>query len=191
MFEIIEKQHTPKVPYIKDCEVWIKKYKTFLKEYLQYAQTHTQAVGLASTQVSYKGKRINSRFLAIKLNDTWILAINPKVRKYIGDSTSKIEGCLTWGSEKIIVAQRYSSIVIDYYTVDGKYQKETIDDAWQAQIWQHEINHLDGVKETVLDKSPAPYRTGNKIGRNDLCPCGSGLKYKKCHLGLDISDFLV
>lgn len=22
---------------------------------------------------------------------------------------------------------------------------------------------------------------GNKVGRNDLCPCGSGLKYKKCH----------
>ncbi|WP_408627122.1 SEC-C metal-binding domain-containing protein [Azospira inquinata] len=22
-----------------------------------------------------------------------------------------------------------------------------------------------------------------KIGRNDLCPCGSGMKYKKCHLG--------
>jgi len=22
---------------------------------------------------------------------------------------------------------------------------------------------------------------GNKIGRNDLCPCGSGKKYKKCH----------
>ena len=22
---------------------------------------------------------------------------------------------------------------------------------------------------------------GNKIGRNDLCFCGSGLKYKKCH----------
>ncbi|MFZ0450135.1 MAG: SEC-C metal-binding domain-containing protein [Desulfatiglandaceae bacterium] len=23
----------------------------------------------------------------------------------------------------------------------------------------------------------------NKIGRNDLCPCGSGKKFKKCHLG--------
>ncbi|MEZ4761831.1 MAG: SEC-C metal-binding domain-containing protein [Calditrichia bacterium] len=21
----------------------------------------------------------------------------------------------------------------------------------------------------------------NKVGRNDLCPCGSGKKYKKCH----------
>lgn len=22
-----------------------------------------------------------------------------------------------------------------------------------------------------------------KVGRNDLCPCGSGMKFKKCHLG--------
>ena len=21
------------------------------------------------------------------------------------------------------------------------------------------------------------------VGRNELCPCGSGIKYKKCHLG--------
>ena len=27
-------------------------------------------------------------------------------------------------------------------------------------------------------------RTGEKVGRNDLCPCGSGKKYKKCH-GVD------
>ena len=22
---------------------------------------------------------------------------------------------------------------------------------------------------------------GKKVGRNDMCPCGSGKKYKKCH----------
>jgi preprotein translocase subunit SecA len=27
----------------------------------------------------------------------------------------------------------------------------------------------------------AQRRTGEKVGRNDLCPCGSGKKYKKCH----------
>jgi preprotein translocase, SecA subunit len=26
-----------------------------------------------------------------------------------------------------------------------------------------------------------PIRVGQKVGRNDPCPCGSGLKYKKCH----------
>jgi preprotein translocase subunit SecA len=28
---------------------------------------------------------------------------------------------------------------------------------------------------------PRPVRTGQKIGRNDPCPCGSGKKYKQCH----------
>lgn len=27
----------------------------------------------------------------------------------------------------------------------------------------------------------APTNTGPRVGRNDLCPCGSGKKYKKCH----------
>ena len=30
-------------------------------------------------------------------------------------------------------------------------------------------------------KSNVGKRSGDKIGRNDPCPCGSGLKYKKCH----------
>ena len=29
--------------------------------------------------------------------------------------------------------------------------------------------------------SAAPVNGGQKVGRNDPCPCGSGKKYKKCH----------
>jgi preprotein translocase subunit SecA len=29
--------------------------------------------------------------------------------------------------------------------------------------------------------APSQRRTGDKVGRNDPCPCGSGKKYKKCH----------
>ena len=36
------------------------------------------------------------------------------------------------------------------------------------------IERMDFVPK---DRSP-------KVGRNDLCPCGSGRKYKKCHLGM-------
>ncbi|WKZ25149.1 MAG: preprotein translocase subunit SecA [Patescibacteria group bacterium] len=34
---------------------------------------------------------------------------------------------------------------------------------------------------TVYTDRKAKDDEGNKIGRNDLCPCGSGKKYKKCH----------
>lgn len=30
------------------------------------------------------------------------------------------------------------------------------------------------------DERILPVRQGEKIGRNDPCPCGSGQKYKKC-----------
>ena len=41
-----------------------------------------------------------------------------------------------------------------------------------------EMNLVSGEQE----EAPAQVqRDGDKIGRNDPCPCGSGKKYKKCH----------
>jgi preprotein translocase subunit SecA len=31
----------------------------------------------------------------------------------------------------------------------------------------------------------APVQAGPRVGRNDPCPCGSGKKYKKCHMAVD------
>jgi preprotein translocase subunit SecA len=31
------------------------------------------------------------------------------------------------------------------------------------------------------DEVKKPVVKGDKVGRNDVCPCGSGKKYKKCH----------
>ncbi len=37
------------------------------------------------------------------------------------------------------------------------------------------------VEEQVVSKTKEKDADGKVIGRNDLCPCGSGKKYKKCH----------
>ncbi|MBI3858549.1 MAG: SEC-C domain-containing protein, partial [Planctomycetes bacterium] len=34
----------------------------------------------------------------------------------------------------------------------------------------------------VEDEKPQPVRVEKKPGRNEPCPCGSGKKYKKCHM---------
>ncbi|MDH4175025.1 MAG: SEC-C metal-binding domain-containing protein, partial [Betaproteobacteria bacterium] len=58
----------------------------------------------------------------------------------------------------------------------------------QADVAQHvenvRLQHADydaalGDAETPQKAQPA--RAGQKIGRNDPCPCGSGRKYKHCH----------
>jgi preprotein translocase subunit SecA len=40
------------------------------------------------------------------------------------------------------------------------------------------------MQQQVGDRAAAPAQgaaSGAKLGRNDPCHCGSGLKYKKCH----------
>jgi preprotein translocase subunit SecA len=39
-----------------------------------------------------------------------------------------------------------------------------------------------GLKKSALDAKPAPRSRAEKVGRNDPCPCGSGKKFKACHL---------
>jgi preprotein translocase subunit SecA len=47
---------------------------------------------------------------------------------------------------------------------------------------QRELEQARSVSTATADSNgSAPRRTGEKIGRNDPCFCGSGKKYKKCH----------
>ena len=42
--------------------------------------------------------------------------------------------------------------------------------------------NVDALKTNGSEKfNPATVKKGKKVGPNDPCPCGSGLKYKKCH----------
>jgi len=45
---------------------------------------------------------------------------------------------------------------------------------------QREIEQASMVGGSAAQET-AQRRTGDKVGRNDPCPCGSGKKYKKCH----------
>ena len=47
---------------------------------------------------------------------------------------------------------------------------------------QRELEQARAVgSATAASNGNAPRVTGEKVGRNDPCPCGSGKKFKKCH----------
>ena len=43
-----------------------------------------------------------------------------------------------------------------------------------------EVTGSTGDRGAAGEITPAPLRTGPKVGRNDPCTCGSGKKYKNC-----------
>jgi preprotein translocase subunit SecA len=61
-------------------------------------------------------------------------------------------------------------------------QPSTTIDALEKEFHRKKQRELDAASRSGGDAAEtAQRRTGEKVGRNDPCPCGSGKKYKKCH----------
>lgn len=60
--------------------------------------------------------------------------------------------------------------------------------ARRMQLQQPVAQVASGGSAGAADSRPEPVRAKTKIGRNDPCWCGSGKKYKNCHLRLDQSN---
>jgi peptide deformylase len=180
MFEIIEGEQTPNLEPMEDPAGFIEENKEFLGEFLNFARKHQHAVGLASNQVKYNGEQIKDRFAAVMTTAGWLIAVDPKVVKTEGDVYMSKEGCLSWPG-KTIAAERHPKIDVECYLMNGEKHTRHADLTIEAKIWQHEINHLNGIEEKVVPNDFFTVkRDGPKVGRNSPCPCGSGDKYKRC-----------
>jgi hypothetical protein len=89
----------------------------------------------------------------------------------------------------LAVARKYKSkadIWLALGSLSGS--SEIIDSmAFNKQPW-FEDHELGEFTEIALKSGvPMSIKTGKKLGRNEPCYCGSGKKYKKCHLDIDNS----
>ena len=92
------------------------------------------------------------------------------------------------GDEPPVFAQRVTErLAIRETRIEAREHAVDTDDARmrerieQLRRWEDELEARDqrteAMSKLVLHHSMA----GSKIGRNERCPCGSGLKYKCCH----------
>jgi len=51
--------------------------------------------------------------------------------------------------------------------------------------YHQNADHDEALEKANADVKVQPFVRGQKVGRNDPCPCGSGKKYKQCHGKLD------
>ena len=61
----------------------------------------------------------------------------------------------------------------------------------QGLSWDVVVKHWDELFQHTYDELLEERKLGNRIdkaNRNEPCPCGSGLKFKKCHGGPDVLD---
>ena len=125
--------------------------------------------GLAAIQIGIPIRAAWFWYVDSKKQRQECLLINPVIIEKKEPVILPGEGCLSIPN-KVFTTQRYNQIIYESdgqrFSAEGK----------EAQIIQHETDHCNGI--LVTDRVYRPPQ-----GRNELCNCGSGKKFKKCCLG--------
>jgi len=183
------KENNP-VIHKKLREVTIEEGETIATELFEILNRRKDGIGLAANQIG-----INAAVAVLNVREPIVL-INPKIISKENE-ISFYEGCLSFPN-KGCHTKRYRDVIIstaqsesDWYfsgasqPTDGKgsWEESKKEDqelrTLEAVCVQHEIDHLNGI--VCMDrKVNTTIVADKKIGRNEPCHCGSGLKYKKC-----------
>lgn len=159
-YEIIPNSQTPKVEEIENVNEFIRENKKGLEDFRSFASSRF-GPAVSANQVSVDGKRLIYRCFAItdmvdffNLNDIpgWKIIINPVILEHIGEEQTKYEGCMSFECNTI-EAKRSPDIKVSYYDINGRKFENEIYSGFKAQVWQHEVNHLNGVVEHKLPKT--------------------------------------
>ncbi|WP_439624228.1 peptide deformylase [Gemmata sp.] len=107
---------------------------------LMYA---SEGLGLAAPQVALEHRLIVINFAGDPENkDAEVVAINPVILDTKG-AISDREGCLSFPGLYQSV-RRFKTVRVQFFDLKGE-PKEMICNDLASRIWQHEIDHLDGV----------------------------------------------
>jgi peptide deformylase len=117
-----------------------------------------EGLGLAAQQVGLDYQLLVINFKGDpKEKDQEVVAINPVILEAKGSQKAR-EGCLSFpGLYQDI--RRAKTIRVQYYDLTGKAYIMTCSDL-PARVWQHEIDHLNGV--LFIDKMGPLARLGSK-----------------------------
>jgi len=102
----------------------------------------TRGVGIAAPQVGVS-KRVMLVKRLDKLNEPFEAYINPTIIQYTELKDLRSEGCLSIDNFRCEVERPYA-ILLTYLNIYGEYRIEMVE-GFTARIFQHEIDHLDGL----------------------------------------------
>ena len=112
-----------------------------------------KGVGIAAPQIG-----LNRNIVWVQRHDKgsffskpWECYINPRITAYSTEYFLRDDGCLSVGTdcenEYGIVGKSWRAnwVEVEYYLPDGSFVQETITHAYTAHIFQHELDHLNGI----------------------------------------------
>ena len=117
--------------------------KLIKRMYTTVNDSLTKGVGIAATQVGIL-KNIIWVQRYDKPGDPFEVYLNPKIIQYTKKKLSWVEGCLSVPGRRDTTTTRSYAILLEYQKPDNSHKTEMVE-GFPAIIFQHEIDHLNGI----------------------------------------------
>jgi peptide deformylase len=140
-----------------------KKVKLLIKNMIYLLRSKKMGVGLAAPQVG-----VNMALAVISIHPTShrpeveafdLVIINPEITQQIGYRGQMWEGCISAGTGGLFAkVPRYKKIELKFLDISGRQHKKMYE-GLNAQVIQHEVDHLNGVLFVDRVKDPKTYMT--------------------------------
>ena len=123
----------------KSKSIFLKEGEPYYNAIIQFLK-NTNAAGIAAVQLNLPVRVFGTKFL-----NNIKCYINPLLLKK-HDEYEVVEGCLSIPNKEFKVKRHY------YITVEDNLHGEQILEGVEAQIWQHEFDHLKGILISDIGK---------------------------------------
>ena len=160
--------------------LYYKKEYSFAKEYLDKAVEHDEPLAYRCLSVYYR------EGLACDIDkDLSLDYLNRAVDLGCADAKGDIgqayhEGIIVKQDNE--TAERFLKEAIKLGSMSAQYYYTVEFNNLRDKVTKQVMKVGEVVTKMIEDSKPSPLSAGKKIKRNEVCPCGSGQKYKKCCL---------
>jgi peptide deformylase len=121
-------------------QVMNSEIQKFIKQ-LKLTMTTYGGLGLSANQCG-----IRFRMFVMGSDEFQMVCINPNIVETFGEPEKMREGCLSYPGLYLNVP-RYKKIVVEHFDHLGEYNTTTLEGI-SAQVYQHELDHMNGVVYT-------------------------------------------
>jgi peptide deformylase len=123
-----------------------------------------RGVGLSAPQIG-----IHKRVAIVRTENHSVDLVNPVILERERPIIVSGEGCLSLPGMSANTC-RFDEVVIKCDRNPGG----LVATGLESLVMQHEVDHLRGI--LMIDRTAK-----GRVGRNDPCPCGKTVKFKRCH----------
>ncbi len=141
--------------------------------------TATQAVKVPLSEASWSTWRRYCQAVGLTMGEAVAGLVVHELWTVVGEPADSVSSVFAGRREEELGVRELR--IAAWERAVAEIEERNRQEAKRLGIWDRDLQARERRLALATRRPPLTDANGGKVGRNERCPCGSGLKYKRCH----------